>query len=201
MTMDVNHGNVIANNASYSLAAGYYAYAANPGCFVWGDNSTISYVSSTSANSWTVRAAGGYRFFTSYNGASGVSLAPGSGTWTSLSDRNAKENFSDVDAKNILAKVAAMPVLTWNYKTQAAAIRHIGPMAQDFKAAFNVGESDTGITTVDEGGVALAAIQGLNQKMEELKNELNRKDAENAELMQRLEKLEQLMTEKLGGAK
>ena len=61
------------------------------------------------------------------------------------------------------------------------AVRHLGPMAQDFKAAFNVGESDTGITTVDADGVALAAIQGLNQK---LQDELNREDAENAKLKQ-----------------
>jgi hypothetical protein len=43
----------------------------------------------------------------------------------------------------------------------------MGPMAQDFKAAFGVGESDTGITSVDADGVALAAIKGLNQKLEE----------------------------------
>ena len=57
-------------------------------------------------------------------------------------------------------------------------------MAQDFKAAFGVGETDTGITTVDADGVALAAIQGLNQKLEQ-------KQAEITELKQRLEKLEQ----------
>ena len=62
-------------------------------------------------------------------------------------------------------------------------VRHIGPMAQDFKAAFGVGESDTGIATVDADGVVLAAIQGLNQKLEETR-------AENAELKRRLQELE-----------
>ena len=60
-----------------------------------------------------------------------------------------------------------MPIKTWNYKTQADSIRHIGPTAQDFKSAFGVGESETGITTVDADGVALAAIKGL---VEELKD-------------------------------
>ena len=192
------YGNVVNNNANYSLCAGYYALALHPGSFVWGDNSVTAYTPSIAANSWTARVTGGARFISAVNGSgtptAGVSLASGGGSWTSLSDRNAKENFSDVDAKTVLAKVAAMPVLTWNYKTQDKTIRHIGPMAQDFKAAFNVGESDTGITTVDADGVALAAIQGLNQKLDEQK-------AENADLKARLEKLEQLMTEKLGGAK
>lgn len=39
---------------------------------------------------------------------------------------------------------------------------HLGPMAQDFHAAFNVGMDDKHMATVDEEGVALAAIQGLN---------------------------------------
>ena len=122
-----------------------------------------------------MRATGGVRFITSLAGGSGLTntttngvvLNPGSGAWTALSDRNAKENFKDIDASEVLAKVAAMPVKTWNYKTQAAGIRHIGPMAQDFKAAFGVGESDTGITTIDADGVALAAIQGLVEELKE----------------------------------
>ena len=89
-----------------------------------------------------------------------------------------------------------MPVKTWNYKTQAADIRHIGPMAQDFKAAFGVGESDTGITTVDADGVALAAIQGLNELVREQRRALRERDARIAametslaELRQRVESL------------
>jgi hypothetical protein len=32
-------------------------------------------------------------------------------------------------------------------KGQTNGVRHIGHMAEDFKAAFGVGETDTGITT------------------------------------------------------
>jgi hypothetical protein len=117
-------------------------------------------------------------------------------TWINSSDRNLKENFMPVDSLSILEKVAAMPVSEWNYKQESTS-RHIGPMAQDFYAAFAVGDDDKHITTVDEGGVALAAIQGLNQKLEDgsrrSEDRIQKLEAENAELKQRLEKLEQLI--------
>jgi hypothetical protein len=65
----------------------------------------------------------------------------------------------------VLAKVAAMPVMTWNYRTQDESIRHIGPTAQDFRAAFGLGENDKTISTIDPSGVALAAIQGLVEEI------------------------------------
>ena len=76
---------------------------------------------------------------------------------------------------------------SWNYKAQGRDIRHFGPMAQDFHAAFGLGESDRTITTVDADGVALAAIQGLNAKLEE---ELKAKNARISELERRLEGIE-----------
>jgi hypothetical protein len=112
-----------------------------------------------------------------------------SGTVNGTSDRNAKERFTDVSSRAVLAKVAAMPISEWNFKNEPAT-RHIGPMAQDFYAAFNVGMDDKHIATVDEGGVALAAIQGLNQKLAE---ELKRRDAKIAELNQRLAALENII--------
>jgi hypothetical protein len=115
------------------------------------------------------------------------------------SDRNAKQNFTALDSKDVLAKVISMPVTEWNYKDDAADKRHIGPVAQDFHAAFDLnGADDKHISVVDEGGVALAAIQGLNQKLE---SEAQAKDAEIADLKARLEKLEKLVTEKIGSVK
>ena len=66
----------------------------------------------------------------------------------------------------MLAKVAALPIYTWRYKTETSGALHMGPVAQDFSAAFGLGDSDKRITTVDADGVALAAIQGLNAKVE-----------------------------------
>jgi hypothetical protein len=83
------------------------------------------------------------------------------------SDRNAKTNFQSVDARAVLEKIAALPVTRWNYKTDAPSEQHIGPMAQDFHAAFGLsGKDDTHISAVDAQGVALAAIKGLNAKLE-----------------------------------
>ena len=95
------------------------------------------------------------------------------------SDRNAKENFIPVDNEAVLAKVAALPMARWNYKRDAKTIQHIGPMAQDFQAAFGLdGPDDKHISVVDEGGVALAAIQGLNQKLEEKESTIQEQAAE-----------------------
>ena len=146
-----------------------------------------------------IKTPGGTTFYSNESQTAGVSLAAGGGAWTTVSDRNAKENFQPVNATAVLEKVAALPLSTWNYKSQAANIQHLGPMAQDFKAAFGLGESDTGITTVDADGVAFAAIQGLNQKLTE---ELKRRDAENTDLKLRLERLEMLLVSQAnGGAK
>jgi len=109
------------------------------------------------------------------------------------SDRNAKENFTAVNAREVLAKVASLPVTEWNYKTDRKSVQHIGSMAQDFQAAFGLdGTDDKHISVVDEGGVALAAIQGLNQKLEQ-------KETEITKLKARLEKLERMVSEKNGG--
>lgn len=172
---------------NHAFAAGHRAKAIHTGSFVWGDW-TGADIASAADNSVTFRASGGYRLFSSGGATTGVSLAPGGGSWTSLSDRHAKEDFQPVNPLEVLEKVARLPVSTWRYKSQDPSIRHIGPNAQDFKAAFGVGESDTGITAVDADGVALAAIQGLNQKLAE---ELKRRDAQNAELRRELTELRQ----------
>jgi hypothetical protein len=86
--------------------------------------------------------------------------------------------------------VAALPVQSWRYTNETDVVRHLGPVAQDFKAAFGLGTDDKSIGTVDEEGVALAAIQGLNQKVESENSALR---AENAGLKQRLEALEKIV--------
>ena len=95
----------------------------------------------------------------------GAYLSDG-GVWTNASDRNLKENFAEVDTRDVLARVAALPVTQWSYRNEPG-VRRIGPVAQDFHAAFGLGNSDKTIATGDEAGVALAAIQGLHQLMRE----------------------------------
>jgi hypothetical protein len=112
------------------------------------------------------------------------------GVWTSVSDRNVKENFTAITPGEVLAKVASLPITQWKYKIEPSGIKHIGPVAQDFHAAFGLGDSDKAIGSVDESGVALAAIQGLNQKLE---SEAKAKDAEIEALKQNLAELKKLV--------
>jgi hypothetical protein len=103
-----------------------------------------------------------------------------------------------VDPQEVLEKVVALPVQTWTY-TRDPGHRHLGPVAQDFHAAFGLnGEDDKHIATVDADGVALAAIKGLNEKVVDLSGKADRRlrtlEAENAELKARLERLERLLT-------
>jgi hypothetical protein len=155
----------------YSFAAGRRAKANSHGSFVWGANVEADIVA-PAVNSFSVRAPGGIWLGTTntpsipsgrfLNTSSGAHLTTG-GVWTNASDRHAKENFSPVNAQSVLAQVAALPLTTWNYRAEDATVRHIGPMAQDFHAAFGLGADDVTISTVDANGIALAAIQGLHQ--------------------------------------
>jgi hypothetical protein len=77
-----------------------------------------------------------------------------------------------VNGHQVLEKLAALPVSTWNYKTDPASVRHMGPMAQDFAAAFGLGDDDKKINMVDANGVAVVAIQALYRKVQALEAEV-----------------------------
>jgi trimeric autotransporter adhesin len=149
---------------SLTFAAGYHADAGHNGSFVWSDYSSGSAMLKDSAlNQFLVRASGGTYLYSNEAATSGVMLAAGSSTWASLSDRNAKTNIVPLDEGSILAKVAALPIDRWSYKSERG-VRHVGPMAQDFYAAFGTGVDDRHITSIDEDGIALAAIQALHRE-------------------------------------
>lgn len=99
--------------------------------------------------------------------SNGACLTKG-GVWTNNSDRNLKTDFRAVSGAEVLQRLAAMPITNWSYKTEGESVRHIGPMAQDFATAFRLGSDDTHITTIDESGVALAAIQELYRENKQL---------------------------------
>jgi endosialidase-like protein len=103
------------------------------------------------------------------------------------SDRNLKESLAPVDPRVVLGAVVALPIERWSYRGETA--RHLGPMAQDFAAAFDLGADDRHIFPLDAGGVALAAIQGLHElvqtqaaRLEALERELTALRGETAAL-------------------
>ena len=73
-----------------------------------------------------------------------------------------------------MGKLSAIPMQTWNYRSQDTSIRHMGPMAQDFRAAFGLGEDDKHISTVDADGVALAGILALYRMVREKDAQIER---------------------------
>jgi len=186
-------GSSNAATGNRSFAAGRSAKAQHNGCYVWADASTPDATSCFKDNEYIARAMGGFYFFTagttdaSYTGAV---LAAGTSAWAVYSDRNGKVDIAPVDTQEVLRKVVAMPLSTWRWNTEPGKVLHMGPMAQDFHEALGLGASDRGIATVDADGVALAAIKGLNAKLEA---KLAERDAELAALRNDIAEMRQLL--------
>jgi hypothetical protein len=171
-----------------SFAAGFVADANFGGCFVWSDGTIDNPTRCDGPNRFVARAEGGVYFYAGNDGTNaqghytGVALLPGAQAWTAASDRAGKDNLRPIDPTDVLRKVAAMPIATWNWRSQDVSVRHMGPMAQDFHAAFGLGETPKGISTIDADGVALAAIQGLHRQLKQKTREIARLTAKVGEL-------------------
>ncbi len=172
-------GSVALNNAETTVAA--------TASFAWGDYSTVTPIVADTAGQFKVRATGGVRFVTNAADTAGVVLFGGNSAWSSISDRNMKRDFRDLHGEDVLARLARMPVTEWSYKAQDASIRHMGPMAQDFHAAFGLGEDPLRISTIDADGVALAAAHALEARTRATNERLTR---EVEALRERLAQLE-----------
>jgi hypothetical protein len=112
------------------------------------------------------------------------------GTFVNNSDRHQKANVSPVDSRLILQRLSTIPIQAWNYNTEPASIRHLGPMAQDFRAAFGLGIDEKTISPVDTNGVALASIQALYQMMQEKDRQIMRQRRQITQLETRLARVE-----------
>ena len=112
-----------------------------------------------------------------------VGGAIGATAFNTVSSRARKENFTALDSGEVLARVVDLPLSRWNFKNDPNGTPHLGPMAEDFHAAFGVGADGRHIAVNDLGGVALAAIQGLHA-------ELQTKDQQIEDLLRRVQELE-----------
>ena len=174
-------------DGNFSFAAGNRAQANHPGTFAWAGGNTRPYasifpysVNLYSSNGVSMdygpQSAGQprgsrYVYIGPFNAGNTISTWNGArltdgGVWSNASDKNRKTDFREVDVRTVLERVVALPVRQWRYTNEEAGVKHLGPVAQDFKSAFGLGTDDKSIGTVDADGVALAAIQGLNQKLE-----------------------------------
>ncbi len=105
------------------------------------------------------------------------------------SDRALKENIEPVDPVQLLGRVKELDVSRWNF-IQEKGVQRLGPMAQDFHALFGLGTDDRHINPMDVASVALAAVQGLNQLVEERDRRLAEQEARIAALEARLARIE-----------
>lgn len=166
-----------------SVVLGRAAAAENEKAFVWNDGLRYHDIDSTQGNdalssnlpvdgepvtgngTFTVGASGGVRFVT---GASAVTYVDAASTgWSTTSTRASKTNVDPIDPESVLDGVESLEVATWEYKDEdgeGAGTTHLGPMAEDFHDAFDVGSSDDHINSINADGVALAAIQGLAER-------------------------------------
>lgn len=113
----------------------------------------------------------------------GAQLPAGTSGWISISDSTQKTDIRLVDTKSVLEIACKIPIKEWRYQVQPdPSIRHMGPMAQDFWNAFHLGEDSLGISTIDPDGVALAAIQELAKRNDELEQRVKHLEAALLEL-------------------
>jgi hypothetical protein len=174
------------------------------GTFVWSDGSATASADTfrnTANNEFALRATGGFRFRTNLTGTTGCNLPAGSGVFNCTSSRYTKENFLLVNGADVLARLRNTPVSTWNYISEGKEVRHMGPMAEDFYQAFQLGTGNTSIGVQDLAGVSLAAIKTLDARtlelqrksaeVEQLRMQVNQLRSLNASIEQRLAALEQ----------
>jgi hypothetical protein len=164
-----------------AYATGIYSFAfgsgantnGKDGSMVIGDDAYFQTAYSSADNQLTMRFIGGYRLWSSYpDSTAGVYMRHGANGWSSYCDRNKKENFKQLNFEGVLKKIDKIPVTEWNYKGNDT-MKYIGPMAQDFWQAFQLGGTDSlGINSICIDGVNMAAIKGLIQRTDELNTTL-----------------------------
>lgn len=207
-----------------SVALGYHAHTnARQGSFVFSDRSSVDTLRAGVNHSANWRTSGGFRVFTSSNLSTGVTIQSGAvvsnwgqsnaviststgaylstaGFWVDVSDVNRKHLFASVSGEDVLGRLRTLPITTWSYKVESDDVRHLGPTAQDFHAAFGLGSDPTAIAGIDEAGVALAAAQALdartteqNTRITALEQRNAQLERENAEMKARLERIEAVL--------
>ncbi|MDI3321641.1 tail fiber domain-containing protein [Pinibacter soli] len=156
----VGNGATTSNNVTNGMALGNGAIVGSDNTVVIGNGTNAVLLNNGAySNSRALVVGNG-----NTNG-NGAYLTTG-GVWTNASDRNLKESFSKVNGAEVLAKIMALDVTKWKYKGTNE--YHIGPMAQDFFAAFSLGTDDKHISSLDPAGVALVAIKELKKENEAL---------------------------------
>lgn len=187
-------------SASHAIAIGYSAVASGiysiaigagantngkDGSVIIGDDTYFQTAYAAADNQLTMRFNGGYRLWSSYpDSTAGVYMRHGQSGWSNYCDRNKKENFEQVNGEWILEKIKSIPVTTWNYRKTDSNERYMGPMAQDFYAAFQLNGTDSlGINSISMDGVNFAGIKALEKRTAAMQIQLEIVKKQNDELI------------------
>lgn len=213
--------------ATDAVAIGYDSWATGPyslalgsevstngytGAVVIGDATPFARAYAGCDNQLTLRFAGGencstypcdgaaYRFWTSYSDCMyGVYMMRNSSGWSSYSSRSFKENFRILDGEELLGKIRGMLIAEWNYKNGDASIKYMGPVAEEFHAAFGLNSNDPGgINTISIDGVNMAGVQALELRTARQREQIEAQQATIQALEARLARLERLLAERTG---
>jgi hypothetical protein len=191
-------------DADYSFALGRMATTNGyTGAFVWGDASINDSVQASANNQFTVRARGGIRLRTStatgdnvgVNANTGCDIPGNSGSMSCASSRTLKERFAAVSGEDVLGRIRATPVTTWSYIGEEGGVKHMGPVAEDFHAAFGLGSNNTTIGHLDIDGVNFAGVKALETRTTELQRQVAERDRRITDLEARIARLEALLTQ------
>jgi hypothetical protein len=207
-TVPGGYGNVASGKGSF--AAGRVASALDDFSFVWNDTSAWSgnadFSSSaavdgepvTGSGTFNVSATGGVRFVTGGNTV--TYIESGTAGWSNTSSRAAKTNVEAIGPERALEGVESLEIASWEYEDEDGEGNgnpRIGPFAEEFHDAFDVGGSDEHINSIDADGVALAAIQGLAKRLADREDRIDRQDdriddlaAEHEAMRDRLDEIE-----------
>ena len=195
----------VTADANYSVALGYRASAnGRTGAFVISDASTTDSTEASANNQFMSRFAGGYRLFTNSSETIGVSLAASGNSWSTISDSTRKESIVAVNGEGLLDRLAELPVSTWRYRAQEdKAIRHVGPMAQDWQrfvaGPLGLNADSTVINQADFDGVNLAGVIALEARTRQQAERIEAQAAEIVTLRAEVAALRQtLMAERAG---
>jgi hypothetical protein len=178
-------------DADYSVAIGQRASTnGHAGAIVLSDGSTTDSTQASANNQFSVRAAGGIRFFSNATMTTGVQVAAGGSSWAVISDRNRKYDFTKIEGEDLLSSLRSVPVTRWRYiDEQDKTTQHIGPMAQDWNAAFHFTTDDKTINMSDLDGVNLAAVKALEARTAQQADQIKTLQAQLDDLRSALQKL------------
>ena len=150
----------IGTMASTNALAGAFVYADLAGAVL--DPPVV--FNAAAANEFAARATGGFRFRTSLDLSTGCDIPAATAAINCSSSRRVKDHVRPLDGDDLLARLRAVPVNTWSYIGEEGRVRHAGPFAEDFHAAFGLGTTDTAIGLQDIDGVNLAAVKALDAR-------------------------------------